>query len=843
MMKPKPALRSLFLGSTLLAAAATSLQAAAYYWDDNADGADFGTAGASTGTWAGPTAGPTAGWSLSGTGANPFAAFTTGTSDTLNFGNGATGLGAGNVTVSGAVSSGSMTFSSGSGAIVLSGGTSITFGGTTPTITVNNAQNTISTQILQSGTGNSTGLTKAGSGELILSGTANSISGDATAAGNGVGIRLSAGTLTVSGGSLTTATAGKGIGTFSADGGNFNQTGGVVNVNATGDLIVGWNSGSTFTLSGGTTSAANIRHQDGGAGVITISGTNTTTVGNVSHTTAGGGTDSLTVNLNTGGTLAANTLTMNLSASALTSGNHSLNVNFDGGTLKARGTGNLIASTPMATSTRAINVTVKAGGAIVNTDGFTATINQPLVHDSGGPAIDGGLTKSGAGTLALAGGASTYTGATTINAGTLRVGTAGTASAVTIANSGFEAPATGSWTYNPTVAAQGGTGWTFNPQSGVAKTTFFTTAPPEGVQAGFIQATGTFSQSITVSADGLYQIAFQAQGRGGSSGPNGVIVQVNGVSVGTWAATDISQSQWLSYAAGVNLTAGTHTLTFIGNNTIGGDKSLSIDNVQMGQATGSLPTNTAVNLTTSGAILDLNHTSQTIGSLTGVAGTSVINGNLIIGGTDTTTFAGVISGTESSLSITGDGTLTLSGTNTYAGATTVTAGTLKIDGSTSASSAVAVSNGAALGGDGIVGGSATFDNSSIFSWGLSVDTPTSTISTTVSDTLAVTGNLVDGDAAGGSVFKILLAGTQTFADNFWNASHSWTNVLTSGNSLNLSGLFTSFSYANASGTTAAPTTGSFSLSGSTLSFTAIPEPTSALGGLLLTAGLLRRRRK
>jgi uncharacterized protein (TIGR03382 family) len=43
--------------------------------------------------------------------------------------------------------------------------------------------------------------------------------------------------------------------------------------------------------------------------------------------------------------------------------------------------------------------------------------------------------------------------------------------------------------------------------------------------------------------------------------------------------------------------------------------------------------------------------------------------------------------------------------------------------------------------------------------------------------------------------------------------------------------------------TANPTTqGSFSITGSTLTWTAVPEPTSALAGLLITAGLRRRRR-
>jgi MYXO-CTERM domain-containing protein len=37
--------------------------------------------------------------------------------------------------------------------------------------------------------------------------------------------------------------------------------------------------------------------------------------------------------------------------------------------------------------------------------------------------------------------------------------------------------------------------------------------------------------------------------------------------------------------------------------------------------------------------------------------------------------------------------------------------------------------------------------------------------------------------------------------------------------------------------------GTFTITGSTLNWTAVPEPTSALAGLLLGAGLLRRRRQ
>jgi autotransporter-associated beta strand protein len=117
---------------------------------------------------------------------------------------------------------------------------------------------------------------------------------------------------------------------------------------------------------------------------------------------------------------------MTLSGNALTNGNHSLNVNFDGGTLRALGNGTLISTNPVVvSSTRAINVTVKTGGAIIDSNGKTVSILQPLLHDAGlGVTADGGLTKSGSGTLTLSG-LNTYTGNTTISAGALTLANTG----------------------------------------------------------------------------------------------------------------------------------------------------------------------------------------------------------------------------------------------------------------------------------------------------------------------------------------------------------------------------------------------------------------------------------
>jgi autotransporter-associated beta strand protein len=123
---------------------------------------------------------------------------------------------------------------------------------------------------------------------------------------------------------------------------------------------------------------------------------------------------------------------VNLNGGTLTTGaflktsvgaGQSSSVNFNGGTLVAAA-----ASTAFLPAAAGLSGVVQNGGAIVNTNGFDITVAAPLA--AGGT---GGLTKNGAGILTL-NGATSYTGATTVNTGTLRLGTSlGTTSSVTIA--------------------------------------------------------------------------------------------------------------------------------------------------------------------------------------------------------------------------------------------------------------------------------------------------------------------------------------------------------------------------------------------------------------------------
>jgi autotransporter-associated beta strand protein len=214
----------------------------------------------------------------------------------------------------------------------------------------------------------------------------------------------------------------------------------------------------------------------------------------------------------------------------------------------------------------------------------------------------------------------------------------------------------------------------------------------------------------------------------------------------------------------------------------------------------------------------------------------------------------------------GIGTQILSGINNYTGATAVSSGKLVVAGSignsavtvsgtgtilatdaaASFGSTIAIQNGAILApgdaataGTATVTGTSTFNNGSIFSWDID-DVGTGY------DKL-VTSNVLGEATAGDAVFRIV-ASDALVTQNFWNTTKTWSDIFTTDGTSAIADWATLFgntvSVVNSSFnpiTTAGY--GSFSITGSTLTWTAVPEPTSALVGLLLTAGLLRRRRQ
>jgi autotransporter-associated beta strand protein len=218
---------------------------------------------------------------------------------------------------------------------------------------------------------------------------------------------------------------------------------------------------------------------------------------------------------------------------------------------------------------------------------------------------------------------------------------------------------------------------------------------------------------------------------------------------------------------------------------------------------------TGTNIYTGGTTVDPGGTLQLGNGGAGgsIVGNVVDNGRLIFNRSDSFGFAGAISGTGA-LQQNGTGTTILTGINTYTGATTVNAGSLEVDGSIANSSSVTVNAGGTLSDTGIVDpmttmimsngtlapgnaanptGTFTITGNLAFQSGalyVVQVTPSSTASTNVSGSAALTGGIVQVVRSGftNKSYDILHAagglGGTTFAGvatvNNFNASLSYT---------------------------------------------------------------------
>lgn len=108
-------------------------------------------------------------------------------------------------------------------------------------------------------------------------------------------------------------------------------------------------------------------------------------------------------------------------------------------------------------------------------------------------------------------------------------------------------------------------------------------------------------------------------------------------------------------------------------------------------------------ITFTGGTLDLDGNSDTVGSIAGWGNIDLrTDGRLIVGANDrSTTFSGTMVGSGGFDKI-GNGTLFLTGYQTYTGPTRVLDGALRVDGSWFNTSSITVSNGATLGGEGVL---------------------------------------------------------------------------------------------------------------------------------------------
>ena len=180
------------------------------------------------------------------------------------------------------------------------------------------------------------------------------------------------------------------------------------NVNVSGNGVLSVGNGGGLTFIGGGNSGSGLY----GTGTLTISGNgqvNVAAPGSFPNDKVylGGYGGSGTINLNGGTLTSARDIVLGSGGPAT--------VNFNGGTLKAAEN----STTFLGASLTAVNVL--GGGATIDDGGYNVTISTPLLNGGGG----GGLTKNGSGTVIL-NAANTYTGGTTVNAGTLQTTVTGT---------------------------------------------------------------------------------------------------------------------------------------------------------------------------------------------------------------------------------------------------------------------------------------------------------------------------------------------------------------------------------------------------------------------------------
>jgi filamentous hemagglutinin family protein len=141
---------------------------------------------------------------------------------------------------------------------------------------------------------------------------------------------------------------------------------------------------------------------------------------------------------------------------------------------------------------------------------------------------------------------------------------------------------------------------------------------------------------------------------------------------------------------------GSGILTLAGAGSYSGATTLSVGTLRFG-VNSAIGSASAVSIS-SGATLDLNNFSGSIGSLSGDGALTLGTGTLTTGGNNaSTTYSGLITGSSGGLTKTGSGTFTLNNdSNSYSGTTTVNQGVLLINTTNSlpSTSTLSIANGA-----------------------------------------------------------------------------------------------------------------------------------------------------
>ncbi|MBK8094870.1 MAG: autotransporter-associated beta strand repeat-containing protein [Verrucomicrobiaceae bacterium] len=304
-----------------------------------------------------------------------------------------------------------------------------------------------------------------------------------------------------------------------------------------------------MNLTGGLTGTGGIRVRSASAGAIVIGGTTNDYAGNTEVYTDSG--NNSTLRLGAGNVLPSGTGKGNLQLTTWSTGYAILDLNGFNQTVNGLNNSN-------SAGTRAIIDNVTAGGNVTLTVGAanaTGNTFAGVIKNTTGTV---NLTKIGTGTQTLTG-ANTHTGGTTVNQGTLTVGTGGTLGATT-----------GALTVSNTNSTAAGTASVLNLATAVDTTV------------------GSLSGTIATPTSGTNTATINTQ-----TGRN---FTVNQTAAGTYAGV-------IAGAGSVTLgSLSTNTLTLTGTNTYTGTTTVTAGSLQVGSSgTGTTGTG-AVTVQTGGTI-------------------------------------------------------------------------------------------------------------------------------------------------------------------------------------------------------------------------------------------------
>jgi autotransporter-associated beta strand protein len=514
------------------------------------------------------------------------------------------------------------------------------------------------------------------------------------------------------------------------------------------------------------TGTLTINAGDTGDDIVDVNGFGTSNGGAPGALTITGGTGADDVNVNVGislggaGALSITAETIDVAAVTVFTADGSQSyfgaLSVSASTLQTTGTGSVILggdATVSGSAAAGIHGKLNLGGA-------TRTFNVADVTGDAGSDLtisavidNGGLDKTGGGTLSLTG-TNAYSGGSTISSGTLQVGNGGTTGSL----------GSGSVTNSGTLTFFRNNGYTISNAIGGAGTLIFSGTGVSGESSYALATTNTFTGSVYVNNARLSVAAADRLGTASmvhvSSGGQ---LRVTGPSVTYSRPLTLSGMGWpetFGRFGALRFDAGNSPPTWAGDIALAAEARIGVYNSDVGRVTGNISgsyqlelwgngfsdtimlapatgnTYTSTKLTTlsavvgkedafstggllmNGAWLNLNGYNQAFGNLSGSSG-SIANSHpttaatLTVGsdGTDTS-YGGTIdshgwSYQPLAVAKVGTGKLTLTGNNTYTGSTTISGGTLLANNASGSATgadpaAVFIRSGSVFGGTGSV---------------------------------------------------------------------------------------------------------------------------------------------